>query len=376
MKILVVDDDEYFLVQMEKLLKRDGHSVTISSSTKDALDKINYFEFDLILTDLKMPKYSGIDLIKKAKAAGNKSIFIVITGYGTIESAVEAIKIGAYDYILKPFEMPILRKKINEISKNVKLRELITAPTILEKLDITHVFDYEIIRKQLESYCLIISDKDPKNLAENLHIENYETIQFEIESREDILNELKREIKKFSENNTSGTIIVSGIETLPKKYDWNDIRKFLVFIQYVLTKEIKLIILLENKDALGPLKETFSLLLSPTFEKIVEIIAHPLRKRIITTLRSNLELSYNELLTNLEIESSPVLAFHLKKLIKEEILQKTKKETSYYTLSNKGIYLAEVISVLEDLGSKSPFSSFSYRFIADKKGNEELNEDE
>ena len=361
---------------METLLKRDGHIVTTSSSTKDALDKINKYTFELILTDLKMPKHSGIELIKKAKAAGNKSIFIVITGYGTIESAVEAIKIGAYDYILKPFEMPTLRRKIDEISKDVKLRELITAPTILEKLDITHIFDYEIIRKQLDSYCLVISDKDPKILANKLQIKNYETIQFEIDSKKDILNELKVEIKKFSENNTSGTIIISGIETLPKKYDWNDIRNFLVFIQYILTKETKLIILLENKDALGPLKETFSLLLSPTFEKIVEIIAHPLRKRIINTLRSNLELSYNEILTNLDIESSPVLAFHLKKLIKEEILLKTKKETSYYMLSNKGIYLAEVISVLEDLGSKSPFSSFSYRFVASQKGNGELNEDE
>lgn len=357
---------------MEKLLKRDDHSVITSSSTKDALDKINDFNFDLILTDLKMPKYDGIELIKKARIAGNKSIFIVITGYGTIESAVEAIKIGAYDYILKPFEMPILRKKINEISKDIHLRQLIKAPRILEKLDITHVFDYETIKKELESFCLIISDKDPDTLADKFHIENYKPLLFKIESNENILDNLKEEIKNFSENHTSGTIIISGIETLPKKYDWQDIRKFLVFMQYLLTKEIKLVILLENKDALGPLKETFSLLLSPTFEKIVEIIAHPLRKRIIITLRNNLELSYNEILTNLAIESSPVLAFHLKKLIKEEILQKTIKETSYYALTNKGIYLAEVIAVLEDLGSKSPFSSFSYRFITEKKGNEEL----
>ena len=115
MKILVIDDDVTFLAKMEKILSLEDHSIVTASSGGKAIEILNENDFDLILMDLKMPGLSGVDLIRKIREIGCTSIIIVITGYGTIESAVQTTKAGAYDYILKPFEFSALKKKIEAI---------------------------------------------------------------------------------------------------------------------------------------------------------------------------------------------------------------------------------------------------------------------
>ena len=116
MRILIIDDDAIFLRQMEKNLSLENYSTYSAASGETALAILKENEVDLILMDLKMPGLSGVDLIKKIREIGCNSIIIMITGYGTIESAVQTTRAGAYDYILKPFNFPILLEKIKEVN--------------------------------------------------------------------------------------------------------------------------------------------------------------------------------------------------------------------------------------------------------------------
>ncbi len=102
-KILVVDDEQHMLKLFEKILTKQGHEVRTAASGTEAISLFEKNDFDLIFSDLLMPDLGGMDLLKEVKARYSDIPFIVITAYGTIESAVEAMKTGAFDYLTKPF---------------------------------------------------------------------------------------------------------------------------------------------------------------------------------------------------------------------------------------------------------------------------------
>ena len=110
-KTLAVDDDAEVLRTIKRILERRGHEVFAFESARSALEHLKAEPVDLILTDLKMPEMDGIQFLSRAKALRPNVPVILITGFATIETAVSAIKWGAFDYVRKPFEV----KKIYEV---------------------------------------------------------------------------------------------------------------------------------------------------------------------------------------------------------------------------------------------------------------------
>jgi len=101
--ILVIDDEESMRAGCIQTLAEDGHSVQAVENGRKGLDRIKKESFDLILLDLKMPGIPGMEVLKRLQENDPNSVVIVITGYATIDSAVEAMKRGAYDFLTKPF---------------------------------------------------------------------------------------------------------------------------------------------------------------------------------------------------------------------------------------------------------------------------------
>lgn len=112
-RILIVDDEPEVLNSLEEFLIESGYQVSAYTSAKKALETLRAQEFDLILTDLIMPEMTGIDLLKAALEIDPLFVGIVITGKGTVATAVEAMKIGAFDYLIKPFEWKVLNPIIS-----------------------------------------------------------------------------------------------------------------------------------------------------------------------------------------------------------------------------------------------------------------------
>jgi len=102
-KILVVDDEEHMLKLFEKILTKQGHDVRTAANGTEAISMLEEESFDLMFSDLVMPDLGGMDLLKEVKTRYSDIPFIVITAYGSIGSAVEAMKTGAFDYLTKPF---------------------------------------------------------------------------------------------------------------------------------------------------------------------------------------------------------------------------------------------------------------------------------
>lgn len=103
-KILVVDDEDNMLNLFKKMLKEEPVEIDLVSNGKEALRRIEEQSYDLILSDLNMPDINGLELLRRSREIHEDTPFIVITGYGTIESAVYAIQQGAHHYITKPFQ--------------------------------------------------------------------------------------------------------------------------------------------------------------------------------------------------------------------------------------------------------------------------------
>ncbi|RJQ50511.1 MAG: sigma-54-dependent Fis family transcriptional regulator [Nitrospiraceae bacterium] len=124
-KILVVDDEKSMREILDIFLRSEGYSVTAADNGKSALEVMKDDFFDLILTDMKMPKVSGLELLKNVREISPDTVVVIITAFGTTESAVEAMKLGAFDYITKPFQMDDIRLVVkNAFEKKDLLKDV------------------------------------------------------------------------------------------------------------------------------------------------------------------------------------------------------------------------------------------------------------
>jgi len=121
-RILVVDDElsirEFFSI----FLKKQGYEATMASGAKEAMKILKKNTFDMIISDIKMPEMSGIELLRKVMEINPNIIVIMITAYASAETAVEAMKLGAYDYIIKPFKVDEIRIIIEQAFESTDLK--------------------------------------------------------------------------------------------------------------------------------------------------------------------------------------------------------------------------------------------------------------
>lgn len=113
--ILIVDDDPHMRNALKEAVRRLGFSPVVSENGVDALIKLQKQEFALVITDMMMNKMDGLTLMKETRQKVGSMPFLVITGFGTIENAVESMKVGAVDYLLKPFSYEVFASKIKTI---------------------------------------------------------------------------------------------------------------------------------------------------------------------------------------------------------------------------------------------------------------------
>ena len=111
-RILLVDDEVVFTTNMSKLLTNRGYEVTAVNSGNSAIGELEEKDFDVVVLDLKMPGMDGITTLKEIKKLDLFTETLILTGHGSIDSAMEAIKLGAYDYLTKPCEIDELVAKI------------------------------------------------------------------------------------------------------------------------------------------------------------------------------------------------------------------------------------------------------------------------
>ena len=134
-RILVVDDELIVCESCQRILEEEGYEVEVALSGQEAFEKMKESVFDIVITDLKMPTLDGIDVLKYIRKEFPDTIVIMITGFSTVETAVEAMKLGAFDYIPKPFtpdEVSVVVKKALE-KRSLQLENIYLRQELQEK---------------------------------------------------------------------------------------------------------------------------------------------------------------------------------------------------------------------------------------------------
>jgi DNA-binding NtrC family response regulator len=132
-KILVVDDEPHFVKMMEYNLKKDGHDVYIAQNGTEAVRKVTEDMPDLVFLDLMMPGIDGIETLKQIKAIDKNVPVVMLTAHGNMDTAVEAMKLGAYDFVSKPLQPDEIRVTLkNALTNHVLLKEVLELRSQLE----------------------------------------------------------------------------------------------------------------------------------------------------------------------------------------------------------------------------------------------------
>lgn len=122
-RILVIDDEKRMCDSIKVLLSNIGYEVDIAENGKIGIERLKASEYGLVITDLMMPELDGFAVMKYIKENCPNTLVIVITGYASVESAVRAIRSGAYDYILKPFDFEIIKISVERAWDKLKLEK-------------------------------------------------------------------------------------------------------------------------------------------------------------------------------------------------------------------------------------------------------------
>ena len=129
-RVLVVDDEEIARTNLEYILHKEGHQVSTAANGLEALEQVKAQEFDVVLTDLKMEKMDGLQLLESVKQIAPHTEIIMVTGYATVSTAVDALKKGAAHYLSKPIKLDELRATVREIVDKKRHMQICRGPIL------------------------------------------------------------------------------------------------------------------------------------------------------------------------------------------------------------------------------------------------------
>src|SRR5436190_18593453 len=126
-KILIIDDDEGVCYSLARLLSSDDRRVTAVQTPEAGFEALRGEDPDLILLDVKIPGADGLELLKAIRKQRPRQLVVMMTAHGTTETAIEAMKRGAYDYLMKPFDSDILNNVVTKALDNARLNKRVNA---------------------------------------------------------------------------------------------------------------------------------------------------------------------------------------------------------------------------------------------------------
>ncbi|MFN3740566.1 MAG: sigma-54-dependent transcriptional regulator [Thermodesulfovibrionales bacterium] len=140
-RILIVEDEETLAASLKRVLGKEGYSIDLATDAESGLELIDRALYDLIITDIILPGMNGIELLKKVKERYPDQIVIIITAYASLETAVEALRSGAHDYVIKP----IIHEEIKQIVRNALKQRALQRENVLLKKELERHYDFSHI---------------------------------------------------------------------------------------------------------------------------------------------------------------------------------------------------------------------------------------
>jgi DNA-binding response OmpR family regulator/DNA-binding transcriptional ArsR family regulator len=332
-RLLVVDDDRVFREELGELLRDDGHSVAVEGSVAKALEALGAAEFDVVLTDLKMPRTSGMELLREVRARWPRTLVVMITGFATIETALEAMKAGAFDYVRKPFRLDQVRETLRLADQE---REFEAPPgsarePVVEARNLAADGAHEI---------LFLGDPPP---AAEPHLHTAPLTPQDLAGIAD-------RCRAFLADHPNGGIVIAGAERLVAVHRLEDVVALFGQLRGALAGRGPLRVAFNPRRVPASVATALAGSVAPEeTHATLEALANPIRRSVLQRLLEG-PAPFSEAMRAAGLDDSPKISFHLRKLVEAGLLR---HDGELYRLTARG---EAAVALLRDAAFLPPSS--------------------
>jgi len=343
----VVDDDSVFRDELATLLGDWGHRAEPVSSAPKALELLESEEVDAIFSDIRMPRMNGVDFLRQVRARWPHVYVVMVTGYATVETAVEAMKLGAFDYLRKPFRSEDVQR-------------------ILRLVDEQRAF----------SAAEMVAN-DPTKLAEQWAKERHDVLLVGGPAQSpgagitvadlgvtDSSQGIKGTVFSFVESHRRPAVILTGVERMFESHRTEELADVLGTIVQELQGKAQVAVGFDptklSDAAVAALRTAIS---SARVHGALTALANPLRRHILRRLSEG-ATSFTEVMRAAGIEDSPKLSFHLRTLQDEGLIVHSNEA---YQLTDMGREAVRVLAEADRLGASDSARAFLFSTVPKPK---------
>lgn len=330
-ELLVVDDDTVFREELAELLRRAGHHAEVSPSVPKAIEELEKKDFDMIFTDLKMPRHSGLELLETARTRWPRTLVVMITGFASVETAVQAMKAGAFDYISKPFRAQQVQRVMELAQEELRFRAGGDAST-----DITALARSWVKKQSLD--VLVISPRSSRPI---------EGVTFFNSTRAEPAH-IRDAVESFLGSRSNAGVIIEDAHLLLEGRKRQDILAFLGGIREKMEGRGPFVVTFDSERvSSSDLSDFRAAVVAPSTHSTLEVLGNPLRRSVLRRLAQG-PCTFTQVMEAAGLDDSPKLAFHMRKLVDDGLLIHREED---YRITAKG---QEAVRLLAEIDAMAP----------------------
>ncbi len=350
MKILVADDDLTLRAELGELLRSDGHEVTVVADGGEALERLEAEAYEVALLDLVMPRATGLEVLHRLQVVRPETSVVMITGHGSVDVAVEAMKGGAVDFVVKPFEIESLQRILASIADERRAREMLNEPA--QGPEAVRGVIEEAARRKALLAVLGAEASPPRGAVRVLRIDEAAKPPNVFTASQ--LYQLNNAIEEHIAKTERPVVYAADLHALETLHGRGDLE---AWVRHVSTRcEAKggtLVLHGLAPEVVSDLESGAGAAGSePGLQGMLESLANPIRRAIVGFVFSSGPVSYSAILKMNFVDSSSKLSFHLQKLQQDSLLGKA--EGGAYLLTDEGRQAWRVVRALGDERRRPP----------------------
>ncbi len=350
MRILVADDDATLRSELAELLRGDGHEVEVAADGEQALGRLEAEAFELALLDLVMPKATGLEILHRLKVVRPETAVVMITGHGSVDVAVEAMKGGAVDFVVKPFEIESLQRVLASIQDEKKARQMLTQPA--QGPEAVQTVLKDAARRKALLAVLGPQANAPRGAARVLRIDEEPNPPNVFTPSQ--LYQLNAAIEDHVSRTEAPVVYAAGLGPLEDVHGRADLEAWVRHVGARCDARGGTRVLHDlAPELVSDLEAGLGVAGNPSgLQGMLESLANPIRRAIVAYVFSSGPVSYSAILKMNFVDSSSKLSFHLQKLQADNLLSKS--ESGAYVLTDEGRQAWRVVRALGDERRRPP----------------------
>jgi CheY-like chemotaxis protein/DNA-binding transcriptional ArsR family regulator len=333
MRVLIADDDPEFREELSDLLQLGHHTVTAVPSASEATAALNHDEFDVMFSDIKMGRHSGMDLLAETRQKWPRLLVVMLTGQATVETAVRALQLGAFDYLRKPIRAEQVNRVLDLVGQQLALTRAGAKP--LDPLRYARALategGYEV---------LLIS---PVPVEANVEKVSYLPLDPDNPFR------VRNAVEEFVVPKERAAVVLAAVEELLARHREEDIAALLEGMRAILQGKGPLAVGYDpNKITATGALAVRSSIVSADAHTTLESLGSPIRRLVLRRLAEG-PCSFTQAMEAAHLDDTSKISFHLRKLTESGLVAHTARER--YRLTPRGKGAIVILSSIDDLDS-------------------------